>query len=114
MLNQDIHKNLRRNKGGIHLDDVRRLSPSYIRPPGFMLVPSLLGSTPGSGGEPKATPSKNTSSSSASSYYQHVKEEMQRYTKLATTRADARNGATGGWMVIVIYILVTIPPIVLP
>lgn len=42
MLNQEVHKNLRRNKNGIHLDRIENLSPSYKRPAGFTLVPTLL------------------------------------------------------------------------
>lgn len=42
MLNQEIHKNLRRNKTGIHVNQIEKLSPSYKRPPGFTLLPTLL------------------------------------------------------------------------
>lgn len=42
MLNQEVHKNLRRNKAGIHVDRIEKLSPSYKRPPGFTLLPTLL------------------------------------------------------------------------
>lgn len=42
MLNQEVHKNLRRNKTGIHVDRIENLSPSYKRPPGFTLLPTLL------------------------------------------------------------------------
>lgn len=42
MLNQEVHKNLRRNKTGIHVDRIEKLSPSYKRPPGFTLLPTLL------------------------------------------------------------------------
>lgn len=72
MLNQNIHQNLRRNKNGIPLDSVRMLSPNYVRPPGFALVPSLLKSTPNPSSEQqKLNPA-------GSSYYQYVKEEAQR------------------------------------
>lgn len=73
MLNQDIHKNLRRNKNGIPLDNVRMLSPNYVRPPGFVLVPSLLKSSPNGANDPQKL------NSSGSSYYQYVKEEAQRW-----------------------------------
>lgn len=42
MLNQDVHKNLRRNKSGIRLSSIEPLPPTYIRPAGFFLVPKLL------------------------------------------------------------------------
>lgn len=42
LLNQEVHKNLRRNKTGIHVDRIEALSPDYKRPPGFTLLPTLL------------------------------------------------------------------------
>lgn len=42
LLNQEVHKNLRRNKAGIHVDRIEALSPDYRRPPGFTLLPTLL------------------------------------------------------------------------
>lgn len=42
MLNQEVHKNLRRNKTGIRVDQIENLSPTYKRPPGFTLLPTLL------------------------------------------------------------------------
>lgn len=42
MLNQEVHKNLRRNKTGIHVDQIENPSPNYKRPPGFTLLPTLL------------------------------------------------------------------------
>lgn len=42
LLNQEVHKNLRRNKAGIHVDRIEALSPDYKRPPGFTLLPTLL------------------------------------------------------------------------
>ena len=44
MLNQEAHKNLRANKGGIPLNNIADLPQDYRRPPGFSLIPSLLGS----------------------------------------------------------------------
>lgn len=44
MLNQDVHKNLRLNKLGIPLNNIGALPQDYRRPPGFSLIPSLLGS----------------------------------------------------------------------
>lgn len=42
LLNQEVHKNLGRNKAGIHVDRIEGLSPNYKRPPGFTLLPTLL------------------------------------------------------------------------
>lgn len=47
LLNQEMHKNLRRNKAGVRLEDVDLLPLDYRRPPGFVLVPGLLGTIPG-------------------------------------------------------------------
>ncbi|XP_055693301.1 myosin-IIIb-like isoform X2 [Lutzomyia longipalpis] len=47
LLNQEIHKNLRRNKPPVRLEEVDKFPPDYKRPPGFVLVPGLLGAVPG-------------------------------------------------------------------
>lgn len=47
MLNEELHKNLRRNKGGVRNEKIEPLHPEYKRPPGFSLVPGLLGIVPG-------------------------------------------------------------------
>ncbi|XP_062560634.1 myosin-IIIb-like isoform X2 [Armigeres subalbatus] len=47
MMNQEIHKNLRATKNGIPLDAIEKLPNDYKRPPGFVLVPGLLGTVPG-------------------------------------------------------------------
>lgn len=44
MLNQEVHKNLRFNKPGIQLNNIGEVPKDYKRPPGFSLIPSLLGS----------------------------------------------------------------------
>jgi myosin III len=44
MFNQEVHKNLRLNKAGIPLNNIGPLPQDYKRPPGFSLIPSLLGS----------------------------------------------------------------------
>lgn len=44
MMNQEAHKNLRLNKSGIPINKIRELPQDYRRPPGFSLIPSLLGS----------------------------------------------------------------------
>ncbi|CAH2050292.1 unnamed protein product, partial [Iphiclides podalirius] len=40
--NQDVHKNLRRNKPGIHLINVERPPEEYRPPPGFTLIPAIV------------------------------------------------------------------------
>lgn len=47
LMNQDVHKILRKNKSGIPLNLLNKLPSDYKRPPGFVLVPGLLGSIPG-------------------------------------------------------------------
>lgn len=47
LMNQDVNKILRKNKSGIPLSMLNKLPPDYKRPPGFLLVPGLLGSIPG-------------------------------------------------------------------
>lgn len=44
ILNQEVHKNLRLNKSGLPLNNIGELPHDYRRPPGFSLIPSLLGS----------------------------------------------------------------------
>lgn len=44
ILNQEVHKNLRLNKAGIPISQISALPQDYKRPPGFSLIPSLLGS----------------------------------------------------------------------
>lgn len=75
MLNQGVHKNLRRNKSGIHLESVEKPASNYKRPPGFSLVPTLLGSS-----VPNELDIKHNQPTKlpTASYYNHIKEEMQR------------------------------------
>lgn len=70
MLNQDIHKNLRRNKGSIPLDNIEKSPTNYKRPTGFSIVPGLLAFSQQSSG-------KNSTNNRRGSYFDHVKEEMQ-------------------------------------
>ncbi|CAH0724788.1 unnamed protein product, partial [Brenthis ino] len=44
--NQEVHKNLRRNKPGIRLKDVKKPPEEYQPPPGFSLVPSIIRGEP--------------------------------------------------------------------
>lgn len=61
LLNQEFHKNLRRNKSGVRAELVEKLPPDYKRPPGFVLVPGLLGTVPGGDGEAHRIRSRRTS-----------------------------------------------------
>ncbi|XP_026319847.1 myosin-IIIb-like isoform X2 [Hyposmocoma kahamanoa] len=44
--NQEVHKNLRRNKPGIELSKVQRPPAEYRSPPGFTLVPAIVRGQP--------------------------------------------------------------------
>lgn len=75
MQNQDVHKNLRRNKNGVPLDNVaENLSAfNYKRPTGFTLVPSLLESS-----QSTSSASNLSNVSRNHSYFEHIQDEMQR------------------------------------
>lgn len=62
MLNEELHKNLRRNKQGVRQDKIEPLHPEYKRPPGFSLVPGLLGIVPGREVDPKTSRSRRSPS----------------------------------------------------
>ncbi|XP_072749225.1 myosin-IIIb isoform X1 [Anoplolepis gracilipes] len=66
MKNQEVHKNLRRNKPGIRLNDIEEPPLDYIRPEGFNMVQSILHYR--SGTQPNEEDSVK--------YYQDLKEEM--------------------------------------
>lgn len=59
LMNQDVHKILRKNKSGIPMNLLNKLPSDYKRPPGFVLVPGLLGSIPGGGHEARANKSSS-------------------------------------------------------
>lgn len=61
MLNEELHKNLRRNKPGVRSDKIEPLHSDYKRPPGFSLVPGLLGIIPGKEVDPKKIRSRKSS-----------------------------------------------------
>ncbi|XP_045779592.1 myosin-IIIb-like isoform X2 [Maniola jurtina] len=46
MKNQDVHKNLRRNKPGIRVKDIKKPPEEYQPPPGFSLVPAIIRGQP--------------------------------------------------------------------
>lgn len=66
MLNEELHKNLRRNKMGIRQDKIEPLHPDYKRPPGFSLVPGLLGIIPGRDSDAKKMKSRKISQEKSS------------------------------------------------
>ncbi|XP_046413203.1 myosin-IIIb-like isoform X2 [Neodiprion fabricii] len=66
MKNQDVHKNLRRNKPGIRLNDVEEPPPDYVRPEGFDMVHKMLEYRNGNPPDAEAT----------AKYYKDLKEEM--------------------------------------
>ncbi|XP_012256582.2 myosin-IIIb-like isoform X3 [Athalia rosae] len=66
MKNQDVHKNLRRNKPGIRLNDVEEPPPDYTRPEGFDMVRKVLEYRNGTPSDAEAT----------AKYYKDLKEEM--------------------------------------
>lgn len=72
MKNQEVHKNLRRNKSGIRLSDIEEPPLDYVRPEGFNIVQSTLQYR--SGTQPREEDSVN--------YYRDLKEEMSRYIYL--------------------------------
>lgn len=61
MLNEDLHKNLRRNKPGVRSESIEPLHVNYRRPPGFSLIPGLLGIVPGKEIDPKKIRSRKSS-----------------------------------------------------
>uniref|UniRef100_A0A182J2M0 non-specific serine/threonine protein kinase n=1 Tax=Anopheles atroparvus TaxID=41427 RepID=A0A182J2M0_ANOAO len=74
MLNQEAHKNLRVNKAGVPLEAIEKLPNDYRRPPGFVLVPGLLGTVPGGG----ADCAKYSSLRSVDCDHEMTKELIQR------------------------------------
>ncbi|XP_043669123.1 myosin-IIIb-like isoform X6 [Vespula pensylvanica] len=66
MKNQDIHKNLRRNKPGVRLNDIEEPPTDYVRPDGFNMVQPILRYRSGSQPENEET----------IKYYRDLKEEM--------------------------------------
>ncbi|KAI4486879.1 hypothetical protein M0802_012249 [Mischocyttarus mexicanus] len=68
MKNQEIHKNLRRNKPGIRLNDIEEPPTDYVRPEGFNMVQPILQYRSGIQPENEETVK----------YYRELKEEMSR------------------------------------
>lgn len=42
MKNQDMHKNLRKNKPGIRVSDIEEPGDDYVRPEGFKMVEDIM------------------------------------------------------------------------
>ena len=68
MKNQEVHKNLRRNKPGVRLNDIEDPPPDYVRPEGFNMVQTILQYR--NGNQPEAEETVK--------YYRDLKEEMSR------------------------------------
>ncbi|XP_043279614.1 myosin-IIIb-like isoform X2 [Venturia canescens] len=66
MKNQEVHKNLRRNKPGIRLNDIEDPPSDYVRPEGFNMVQTILQYR--NGNQPEAEETVK--------YYRDLKEEM--------------------------------------
>ncbi|KAK2585257.1 hypothetical protein KPH14_009957 [Odynerus spinipes] len=66
MKNQEVHKNLRRNKPGVRLNDIEEPPTDYTRPEGFNMVQPILQYRSGSQPEDEETVK----------YYRDLKEEM--------------------------------------
>ncbi|XP_017794743.1 PREDICTED: myosin-IIIb-like isoform X2 [Habropoda laboriosa] len=66
MQNQDVHKNLRRNKPGVRLNDVEEPPPDYVRPEGFNMVQPILQYRSG----------KQVDGEDTVKYYRDLKDEM--------------------------------------
>lgn len=67
MKNQEVHKNLRRNKPGVRLTEIDEAPADYIRPEGFNMVPTIM-------------QYRNDSQhiNETVKYYRDLKEEMSR------------------------------------
>lgn len=68
MKNQEVHKNLRRNKPGVRLSDIEKPPPDYVRPEEFNMIQSVLQYR--SGQQPHEEDNVK--------YYRDLKEEMNR------------------------------------
>ncbi|XP_015177355.1 PREDICTED: myosin-IIIb-like isoform X2 [Polistes dominula] len=66
MKNQEVHKNLRRNKPGVRLNDIEEPPTDYVRPEGFNMVQPILQYRSGIQPENEETVK----------YYRELKEEM--------------------------------------
>lgn len=68
MKNQEVHKNLRRNKPGIRLNDIEEPPPDYVQPEGFKMVQPILQYRSGGQADGEET----------IKYYRDLKDEMSR------------------------------------
>ncbi|XP_034180215.2 myosin-IIIb isoform X1 [Osmia lignaria lignaria] len=66
MKNQEVHKNLRRNKPGIRLNDIEEPPPDYVQPEGFKMVQPILQYRSGGQADGEET----------IKYYRDLKDEM--------------------------------------
>lgn len=68
MKNQEVHKNLRRNKPSVRLDDIEEPPSDYARPEGFSMVQPIMQYRSGNQVEGEET----------AKYYRDLKNEMSR------------------------------------
>lgn len=68
MKNQEVHKNLRRNKPGVRLSDIEEPPLDYVRPEGFNMVQSVL----------QYRSKSQSHEEDGIKYYRNLKEEMSR------------------------------------
>ncbi|XP_034945837.1 myosin-IIIb-like [Chelonus insularis] len=66
MKNQDVHKNLRRNKPGVRLTDIDDPPPDYVRPEGFNMVHTIM----------QYRNDSQTGDDDTVKYYRDLKDEM--------------------------------------
>lgn len=96
MLNQEVHKNLRRNKIGVNMDRIEDLPSNYERPAGFTVIPTLLNASMQNKSidvnirnlypkhqqpqnkEKSTKNSSNVKQPSPALFYNHMKNEMSR------------------------------------
>nr|XP_012145788.1 PREDICTED: myosin-IIIb isoform X2 [Megachile rotundata] len=68
MKNQEVHKNLRRNKPGIRVNDIEEPPPDYVKPEGFNMVQPIMQYRSGDQADGEETVK----------YYRDLKDEMSR------------------------------------
>ncbi|XP_029173409.1 myosin-IIIb-like isoform X2 [Nylanderia fulva] len=92
MKNQEVHKNLRRNKPGVRLSDIEEPPLDYIRPEGFNMVQPILHYRTGT--QPDEEDSVK--------YYRDLKEEMSRKRsgQILDVNAERRDRAAQGDFVV--------------
>ncbi|XP_059045425.1 myosin-IIIb-like isoform X3 [Achroia grisella] len=83
--NQELHKNLRRNKPGIRLHDVQRPPDEYRQPPGFTLVPAIIRGQPSQVERDASRLSRHQQSSNERCEHRHL-QSSQNWKNLPCSR----------------------------